>query len=38
MQAFINEVSGLAGKQLTVNQAQLLTTSANEIKRLLACP
>ena len=37
MAAFLNEVQAQTGKGLTNDQAQQLTNSANEIRRLLAC-
>ena len=37
MAAFLNEVKAQTGSGLTISQAQQLTNSANEIRRLLAC-
>ena len=37
MAAFLNEVKAQTGNGLTISQAQQLTNSANEIRRLLAC-
>ena len=37
MGAFLGEVQAQTGKGLTPDQAQQLTMSANEIRRLLAC-
>jgi hypothetical protein len=37
MAAFLNEVQAQTGNGLTPSQAQQLTASANEIRRLLAC-